>query len=228
MTEEDLKISELGAYTNNSMNREGLKKLVEKVNSGGGGTVDAYTKAETDALLEDKADADDVYTKAEADALLDDKQDMLTAGTNITIVDNVISASGGGSSEDWEICEDVAEVNNYVLNGRTTNDIVFVLVINNVQYNFFIPKGTAVNRIKFSPIIYTNGPILTLYFPFCKYNTSTYSFTGIQYMYYEVNPTTTDTLTYSGDDTLRNLDIKTTRQGTTSGFANGYNVLVRR
>lgn len=102
MTEEDLKISELGAYTNNSMNREGLKKLVEKVNSGGGGTVDAYTKAETDALLEDKADADGVYTKAETDALLDDKQDVLTAGTNITIENNVISASGGGSSNAWE------------------------------------------------------------------------------------------------------------------------------
>lgn len=83
MTEENpLTIAELGAYTNNSMNREGIKKLVDKVNNGGGSGGDAYTKAETDALL-------------------DDKQDVLTAGTNITIENNVISATGGGSSESW-------------------------------------------------------------------------------------------------------------------------------
>lgn len=74
MTEEDLKISELGAYTNNSMNREGLKKLVDKVNSGGSGG-DAYTKAETDALLATK-------------------QGTLTAGDNVAISEqNVISAT---------------------------------------------------------------------------------------------------------------------------------------
>lgn len=36
MTDDNLTIGELGGYTNNSMNREGLKKLVEKVNAGGG------------------------------------------------------------------------------------------------------------------------------------------------------------------------------------------------
>ena len=36
MTEENpLTIAELGAYTNNSMNREGIKKLVDKVNNAG-------------------------------------------------------------------------------------------------------------------------------------------------------------------------------------------------
>ena len=127
MTEEDLKISELGAYTNNSMNKEGLKKLVAKVNSGGG-TSDAYTKAETDALL-------------------DDKQDVLTAGTNITIENNVISATGGGSSESWRICESKTDANNYFDSGKNTKDMMFVFTFKDVDNNtrkryLFFPKGT--------------------------------------------------------------------------------------
>lgn len=66
--------------------------------------VDAYTKAETDALLETKADSDDVYgrdyldakfaEKADADAvygkdevneLLDEKQDVVTEDTELTL-----------------------------------------------------------------------------------------------------------------------------------------------
>ncbi|WP_342275785.1 hypothetical protein [Spiroplasma endosymbiont of Nebria brevicollis] len=38
---------------------------------------------------------DNYYTKQETNELLDKKQDKLTAGTNITIKDNIISASGG-------------------------------------------------------------------------------------------------------------------------------------
>lgn len=71
MTDDNLTIGELGAYTNNSMNKEGIKKLVDKVNSG--------TEAQG-------------YTKAETDALLDEKQDVLTAGTGIIISEqNIIS-----------------------------------------------------------------------------------------------------------------------------------------
>lgn len=125
MTEEDLKISELGAYTNNSMNREGLKKLVAKVNSGGG-TVDAYTKAETDALLatkqgtltagdnvaiseENVISATDTKYTAGTNVSISEQNvisatdTVYTAGTGITISDqNVISASGGGSGE-WTL-----------------------------------------------------------------------------------------------------------------------------
>jgi hypothetical protein len=39
----------------------------------------------------------DAYTKSETDALLDEKQDTLTAGTGISIINDVISASGGMS-----------------------------------------------------------------------------------------------------------------------------------
>lgn len=52
---------------------------------------DYYTKLQIDTTLAD------YYTDSEVDALLDDKQDVLTAGDNITIENNIISASGGGS-----------------------------------------------------------------------------------------------------------------------------------
>lgn len=61
-----------------------------------------YTKSETSGATEistalaSKADAATTYTKTEVDTALASKQTTLTAGTNITIVDNVISATGGG------------------------------------------------------------------------------------------------------------------------------------
>lgn len=67
-----------------------------------GETGDYYTKAQVNALLALKADKATTYTKTETDALLDGKQDVLTAGENITIVDEsgslVISAEGGGGA----------------------------------------------------------------------------------------------------------------------------------
>ena len=61
-----------------------------------------YTKSETSGstqistALASKADTATTYTKTEVDTALASKQTTLTAGTNITIVDNVISATGGG------------------------------------------------------------------------------------------------------------------------------------
>lgn len=55
-----------------------------------------YTKSATDTLLNAKADKVTTYTKTETDGLLSGKQNVLTAGANITIVGDVISASGGG------------------------------------------------------------------------------------------------------------------------------------
>ncbi len=58
---------------------------------------DAYTKAEVDAKITQSGtfDADQYYTKTETNTALAGKQDKLTAGTNITIDGNTISATGG-------------------------------------------------------------------------------------------------------------------------------------
>lgn len=52
-----------------------------------------YTKTETDAALALKADKATTYTKTETDTLLGGKQDTLTAGPNIQINNNTISAT---------------------------------------------------------------------------------------------------------------------------------------
>lgn len=63
-----------------------------------------YTKSETSGATEistalnAKADTATTYTKTEVDTALASKQTTLTAGTGISIVDNVISATGGGGS----------------------------------------------------------------------------------------------------------------------------------
>lgn len=61
-----------------------------------------YTKGQADALLNNKADKATTYTKTEVDATVSGleadiaaKQDQLTAGENITIENNVISAQAG-------------------------------------------------------------------------------------------------------------------------------------
>lgn len=84
MTEETLKISELGAYTNNSMNKEGLKKLCDKVNNASGGV--EYTAG------------DNIQISAEN--VISATDTKYTAGTGISISEqNVISANGGSGGE---------------------------------------------------------------------------------------------------------------------------------
>lgn len=58
---------------------------------------------------------DNYFTKSETLTLLDGKQDTLIAGDNITIVDNVISANGGGDSV-WE-----KDANNNIFPKGNTN-----------------------------------------------------------------------------------------------------------
>lgn len=60
-----------------------------------------YTKNEVDTKIAVKANASDVYVKSETNSLLDGKQNKLTAGANITIENNVISASGGLAEVNW-------------------------------------------------------------------------------------------------------------------------------
>ena len=75
-------------------------------------TYNSYTAA-TDTALASKADTATTYTKTEVDTALASKQATLTAGTNITIVDNVISATGGGS-----------DINVVQTTGTSTTDVM--------------------------------------------------------------------------------------------------------
>ena len=59
---------------------------------------------------------DNYFTKSETLTLLDSKQDTLIAGDNITIVDNVISATGGGGDSVWE-----KDANNNIFPKGNTN-----------------------------------------------------------------------------------------------------------
>lgn len=88
-------------YTVLTQNDNGQKKyLVRKAGYTGGGSssggtaIDAYTKTETDNLLANKQDKGDYALKSEIPDI-NGKQDKLVAGENITIVDNVISSTGG-------------------------------------------------------------------------------------------------------------------------------------
>lgn len=68
-------------------NKEDIEDLQQGI------TVDVYTKAESDAKFQTKADMSDYATKID----LNSKQDTLIAGDNITIQNNVISTKVGTS-----------------------------------------------------------------------------------------------------------------------------------
>lgn len=72
--------------------------LVKKNNPGEQNLYDEYIYTETSGwehIGDTSVDLTDYYTKEETDEKFNNKQDTLTAGDNITIEDNVISASGG-------------------------------------------------------------------------------------------------------------------------------------
>lgn len=66
--------------------------------TGGGYKEYVYVDNAWEEIGDTDIDLSDYYTKAQTDSLLDEKQDTLTAGENITIENNVISATGGGQS----------------------------------------------------------------------------------------------------------------------------------
>lgn len=61
-----------------------------------------YTNNAWEKIGNTQTDLSQYYTKSETDTLLNGKQTTLTAGTGIQIVNNVISATGGGASIDDE------------------------------------------------------------------------------------------------------------------------------
>ena len=233
MTEEDLKISELGAYTNNSMNKEGLKKLVAKVNSGGG-TVDAYTKAETDALLATKQGTltagDNVAISEEN--VISATDTKYTAGTGISISEqNVISASGG--SNDWTLATSLEEIKETVFGNKkriVEKDTVFELFessqMGGFRFYIFVPKGCNANNIvSAKTFTYSNDTQIFLINTSLKVDNGGY-FSGFEYKYTRYTVSTTPTIAIDGSYTT-SLSLRTTRDDDYSATSNGYRVYYR-
>ena len=104
---------------------------------------DTYTKAQVDTALAAKVSQTEFDTKEEVistalNDLDENKQDKLTAGQNITIQNNVISASGGEQQQaDWNQSDSTAV--DYIKNKPTIPDTSDFVSIN--QYN---PKELAI------------------------------------------------------------------------------------
>ena len=95
---------------------------------------DYYTKTESDGkyLTKTEYDTDEEVISRALNKLDDDKQDKLTAGTNITIQNNVISASGGTQVQsDWNQSDTTAV--DFIKNKPTIPDTSNFLTIN--QWN---------------------------------------------------------------------------------------------
>lgn len=92
--EVDELIPSLDGYATEAwVNEQGFLKTVEPLKTINGESL----IGEGDIVI--SGGSGDVYTKAETDALLNDKQDKLTAGSGISIsYNNVISVTGGGES----------------------------------------------------------------------------------------------------------------------------------
>lgn len=93
-----------------------------------------YTKTESDGkyLTKTEYDTDEEVISRALNKLDDDKQDKLTAGTNITIQNNVISASGGTQVQsDWNQSDTTAV--DFIKNKPTIPDTSNFLTIN--QWN---------------------------------------------------------------------------------------------
>ena len=93
-----------------------------------------YTKTESDTkyLTKTEYDTDEEVISKALNKLDDDKQDVLTAGTNITIQNNVISASGGTQVQaDWNQSDSSAV--DFIKNKPTIPDTSNFLTIN--QWN---------------------------------------------------------------------------------------------
>lgn len=119
MTQEDVKPSELGAYTNNIPNSRGIKKLLSDVKA-------LFTKTGT------------------LETAVGGKQDKLTAGTNITITEeNVISASS--VSKEWIEDGDYTTWGKYLTGDYTNTELLIMIGSQYFQHGttvYTIPKGT--------------------------------------------------------------------------------------
>lgn len=78
-------------------------------------SVDAYTKAETDTLLEGKADVDNVYDKEQIDAFLSEKADVITTYTKQEVNELIEGVESGNTQDSEIIAEAVVRNRNKIL-----------------------------------------------------------------------------------------------------------------
>ena len=151
--------------------REAVDAMIEDIDSAIDNLSDnVYTKSEV-------YDKTEVYNKTEVDNVLDTKQDTLIAGTNITIQDNVISATGSASggvtkiaygtfaSADDTISVNQATAGTYIINLPNFGGTYIAQVISSSyaiesteQIETVTPSGgsQAVHLMKFKGSISTN------------------------------------------------------------------------
>ena len=131
---------------------------------------DVYNKTETDNLLSAKANSNNVYTKSETDNLLSAKQDELTAGTGITIQNNVISATGGTGGETWVVVGE-NDWATYVDDNRymsAKEDLKVRFQLNNgIKGEYYVYKNYSifdVNARILANVFYANSTLKISYF----------------------------------------------------------------
>lgn len=138
MVDEKITIAELGAYTNNSPNKEGIKKVVKAINDGLNPDLSDYQK---------KLTAGDNITITEEDVISASKT-VYTAGEGIKILSDEISL------QDWEYVDPTKYSELFDNNYRIKEDIVLSISDRYSGFTpFFIPKG------------FTQVSSMTYYFP---------------------------------------------------------------
>ena len=91
--------------------------------TGGGGGGESYTAGSgidisSENVISAEMNPENTYTKSEVDTELAGKQDTLSAGTNITIENNVISAAGGVTAAQLQAVEDKADAAQSTADGK--------------------------------------------------------------------------------------------------------------
>ena len=129
MVDEKITIGELGGYTNNISNKEGIKKVVKAINDGLEPDLSAYQK---------KLTAGNNITITEED-VISATVEQLIAGNGITIDSNKINLS------DYKLYGKI-NYGDLVENGKLKYDIVFVIhsyatATGITDYYIPVPKG---------------------------------------------------------------------------------------
>ena len=108
---------------------------------GGGAAVDAYTKAETDVLLADKADKSDLADKADKSELPILRQDEATENTTINVVNNRVTwvSNITYSTMTFNVAVPSGESANFAVELLSQHACTVSVTVNGVQ----VPKASA-------------------------------------------------------------------------------------